>query len=300
MKKLKTFLLLLIAILIASAQLFASADTIIYKGDINIDGSINASDALMVLKHAAKIDSVDTLVADVDENNTVNATDALWILKFAAKIVTEFPGGNIINNENTTPEPTASTSPEPTYTPIPDATATPTPVATATPTPSLTPIDSIREYVKTNGSDGQNGEKIYGYSYEDNTITSTISYYPIDDRLAFALNYKELSNSELMFVSLTMDYVKEFDCITYEVGYEYGDLKQNYKAKAPIVPKDITADTEYAFTEISSYNCTDEEKADILSMGKLYIETALSMWDAILSEDMGLNLSDIGFDSYTN
>lgn len=61
-------------------------------GDINADASINASDALLVLKCAASMIefSDDELsAADVTRDGKVNASDALKILKYAAGIINE-------------------------------------------------------------------------------------------------------------------------------------------------------------------------------------------------------------------
>ena len=59
-------------------------------GDINQDGNIDARDALLVLKHAAKIeiieDQISYFAADINEDGGIDAKDALIILKIAAKI----------------------------------------------------------------------------------------------------------------------------------------------------------------------------------------------------------------------
>lgn len=64
-------------------------------GDVNSDGTINAQDALMVLKYAAKINSfyspVQFSCAEVDGNEGINAQDALFILKYASKLIDKFP-----------------------------------------------------------------------------------------------------------------------------------------------------------------------------------------------------------------
>ena len=60
------------------------------KGDVNLDGNVNATDALLVLKHAARISVLDEDAckrARLDDNESVDAADALIILKIAAKIL---------------------------------------------------------------------------------------------------------------------------------------------------------------------------------------------------------------------
>lgn len=62
-------------------------------GDINQDGSINASDALLALRHAVKeiVLSGDQFIrADVTKDNVVNASDALQILRYSVKEITAF------------------------------------------------------------------------------------------------------------------------------------------------------------------------------------------------------------------
>lgn len=321
MKKIRIVSFLLIGcLLFSNISSYADenvSDNFLYKGDIDSDGSITATDALMVLKHAAKLDEVNTIIADVDEDMTVNATDALYILKYAAKLIAEFPGGNTVKPEDTpeptetaspgpeetaTPEPTETVGPNPTETnsPEPTETATPEPVETASPVPTLSPIDSIKEYVRTNGFDGESGEKIYGYTYEEGTVTAAISYISENEELVFSLKYEEISDVETMLVSVVMEYDNGFDSVILEAGYEYGDFKQNYVAKAPIIPAELTSETKYEFTEVSSENCSDDEKSAILSMGDMYMETALYLWNSVITEDMSVSLVDIGFTSYNS
>lgn len=59
-------------------------------GDVNKDGNVDASDALLILKHAAKlsmIDDADLKYADCDSDENITATDALIVLKIAAKLM---------------------------------------------------------------------------------------------------------------------------------------------------------------------------------------------------------------------
>lgn len=62
-------------------------------GDVNSDKKIDAQDALLVLKHAAKLSELsgnELKAADVTFDEMVNASDALDILKYAAKLISKF------------------------------------------------------------------------------------------------------------------------------------------------------------------------------------------------------------------
>lgn len=62
-------------------------------GDLNSNEKINAEDALLVLKHSARIEGLNEYQinrADVTSDGSINAEDALEILKFAAGIISEF------------------------------------------------------------------------------------------------------------------------------------------------------------------------------------------------------------------
>lgn len=62
-------------------------------GDVNDDTYINASDALQVLKFAAKLETpteTQTLAANVNRDGYINASDALMILKYAAKLISDW------------------------------------------------------------------------------------------------------------------------------------------------------------------------------------------------------------------
>lgn len=62
-------------------------------GDVDNNGNVDAADALLVLKYAAKLENPDIIAklsADVTKDGNVDATDALNILKYAAKIIESF------------------------------------------------------------------------------------------------------------------------------------------------------------------------------------------------------------------
>ncbi len=66
----------------------------ILYGDADRNGSVDANDALLVLKIAARlVESIPETesIADVDGNKTVDANDALLILQKAAKLIDRFP-----------------------------------------------------------------------------------------------------------------------------------------------------------------------------------------------------------------
>lgn len=60
------------------------------SGDVDNNGVVNAADALMTLKHAAKLVELsesEQMAADMNEDKMIDAADALMILKKAAKLI---------------------------------------------------------------------------------------------------------------------------------------------------------------------------------------------------------------------
>jgi len=69
-----------------------NAEDIIY-GDVNGDGKVNSTDAVLVLQYEAGIlgdVEFDETAADVNNDGKVNSTDSVLILQFEAKLITEF------------------------------------------------------------------------------------------------------------------------------------------------------------------------------------------------------------------
>ena len=62
-------------------------------GDVDSNGITDASDALAILKHAAKLailSETQCLAANVTKDSSIDASDALMILKYAARIIEDF------------------------------------------------------------------------------------------------------------------------------------------------------------------------------------------------------------------
>lgn len=102
-KRFFTMIAKLMAVALAFSVMGPVASTGVYAEDViaygNVDNNeaIDASDALLVLKHAAKLELLDEdacIRANVDGEGAVDASDALWVLKYAAKLEDKFPVQN--------------------------------------------------------------------------------------------------------------------------------------------------------------------------------------------------------------
>ena len=61
-------------------------------GDVNGDGKVNSTDAVLILRYAAQLGvDIDTAAADVNGDGKINSTDAVLILRYAAQLITKFP-----------------------------------------------------------------------------------------------------------------------------------------------------------------------------------------------------------------
>ena len=66
--------------------------TFIFKGDVNADGKISASDARTILRIAAKLEQPDEVTkesADINFDDKVTSKEARSVLRFAAKLQKE-------------------------------------------------------------------------------------------------------------------------------------------------------------------------------------------------------------------
>ena len=81
-------------VLIASNDVIPAEQTPeVLTGDLNGDGKVNTADAVIVLKYAAEmitLDDTQLLAGDTNHDGKVNTADAVLILKYAAEMITEF------------------------------------------------------------------------------------------------------------------------------------------------------------------------------------------------------------------
>lgn len=80
-----------IAAITATIQIRVGEGTVTW-GDVNGDGKVNSTDAVLILRYAAQLGvDIDTAAADVNGDGKINSTDAVLILRYAAQLITKFP-----------------------------------------------------------------------------------------------------------------------------------------------------------------------------------------------------------------
>ncbi|MBQ8662802.1 MAG: dockerin type I repeat-containing protein [Eubacterium sp.] len=69
-------------------------DVPLVYGDANGDGTVNSTDAMLILQYSSSvIDDTQLIlsVSDVNGDDAVNSTDAMLVLQYASEVITEFP-----------------------------------------------------------------------------------------------------------------------------------------------------------------------------------------------------------------
>ena len=80
-----------IAAIATTVQIRVGEGTVTW-GDVNGDGKVNSTDAVLILRYAAQLGvDIDTAAADVNGDGKINSTDAVLILRYAAQLITKFP-----------------------------------------------------------------------------------------------------------------------------------------------------------------------------------------------------------------
>ena len=80
-----------IAAITTTVQIRVGEGTVTW-GDVNGDGKVNSTDAVLILRYAAQLGvDIDTAAADVNGDGKINSTDAVLVLRYAAQLITKFP-----------------------------------------------------------------------------------------------------------------------------------------------------------------------------------------------------------------
>ena len=80
-----------IAAITTTIQIRVGEGTVTW-GDVNGDGKVNSTDAVLILRYAAQLGvDIDTAAADVNGDGKINSTDAVLVLRYAAQLITKFP-----------------------------------------------------------------------------------------------------------------------------------------------------------------------------------------------------------------
>lgn len=188
-------------------------------GDVNYDSQINASDALLVLKCAAKLteefDIKTFAVADVNGDESADAKDALEILKYAAKIIDRFSCEDKIES---TDVPDTTETPDTTI--PPEVTETMKPINTTTPNPEIIDPDFtgtvwiVGDSIAAKHNKTASVRPLYGWgevigeyytsdvTFENKAISSqsTSSYYSLE-RLTYDYVYTNIKENDYIIIS---------------------------------------------------------------------------------------------------
>lgn len=161
--------LLFVTVVMSGAVRTAQAAEVRYYGDANLNGEVDAEDALFVLKHVVRLEemekgSLSWTLADMDADGVITANDALEILKTVVKLEDRRVYTEPI--EEPTAEPTAAPTEEP------------------TPTPTKTPVaewplwNDVEEMPYYNALIDQDIPKLYEFLAEDNTTGACVIICP--------------------------------------------------------------------------------------------------------------------------
>lgn len=266
LKLLPITILLSFVITCVSMNVFAAE-----RGDVDSDGQIIAADALLVLKHAAKISTADEALSDINKDGVVDATDALWILKYAARLVSDFS----------------------------DETLNATPVPTATPVPVAENIETLKNHIKTNGIQEESIYYIGCSLSADDTMAAFMVYYADEDLLQMEFSYyEETAEGAASMVELYMPLTGANTYSIFYVGYASGDYYEYLEGTAPINIRTITKDTLVNYIKTDSYNIDDSNISTIFTEAASITKDSLILWNELMYEEVNLGLKDLGFSKF--
>ncbi len=228
MKRIK-YLALTSAVTLATAAVFAgtsAAGALPAFGDMNGDGKVTASDARIILRHAARLENIeDSLLpaADADGDGRISASDARMVLRYAAKLIDKMDGeekysktADNSESEKTTTEKPTSTTAEPT-----DEVTRPTD-ETTNPTENPTETTTKNGEVSTNPTDEIDSSYEKMYSEVLNTYRNAFAnnYYPNEDKSIWEEDEFDISK-------FSPDIEQSFGGINSPLYYAYYDISND-------------------------------------------------------------------------
>lgn len=109
----KLLLMIIVGIILLSPRSATTVSADVLHGDVDSSGTIDASDALLVLKYSVKLVDLrleQLIRADVTADNEVDPSDALMILKYTVNLIDKFESTPETPIPTETPESPASRS----------------------------------------------------------------------------------------------------------------------------------------------------------------------------------------------
>lgn len=228
MKKIK-YLALTSAVTLAAAAVFAgmsAAGALLAFGDMNGDGKVTASDARIILRHAARLENIEDALlpaADADGDGRISASDARTVLRYAAKLIDKMDGeekysktaGGFESEKTTTEKPTNTTA-EPT-----DEVTRPTDETTK-PTENPTETTTKNGEVSTKPTDeiDSSYEKIYSEVLNTYRNAFANNYYPNEDNSVWEEDEFDISK-------FSPDIELSFGGINSPLYYAYYDISND-------------------------------------------------------------------------
>ena len=160
----------------------------------------------------------------------------------------------------------------------------------------LTPLESVKSYIKTHGSVNLNGDPILSVEYGD--YRYTVLYNTDKDRLEFVFfmmgDIGDIATISAANVELPPDMIGKAN-ISHNLTTEYGSIETsgyfnvgNYRDE-----KDITVSVENKTDDMASLS-----DLEIAEMSQSTIDSMIAVCNTLISEYTDYTLHDIGFDSY--
>ncbi len=298
MKKMKKPVAILIAALIlVTSMMSCLTASAVFVGDVNHDGQVTAGDARIVLRAAAKLESLnekDSHIADANHDGQVTASDARIILRAAAKL--ESPESISEDSsydwqeETTTKTAVAPTTSAPITKPIVTTTTDPT----TKPSAQTNDYDRLVQYLKTNGTykDGDyfvlesydhDGTQFFvkiNYDVQKSQIIFFVQGF-FDDGTTSSLGLFCDKNSDSQTVALLYTMPSGAEC--FGRGYIY---KQSYSE---------TNDNIYW----TSLDCPSHAADEFKELGVAMLNFLFTSSNIILeSTGTGVTMNSLGFTAY--